>query len=224
MGQFGAKQESQPSQRGAGLSPQEITDPRTSGAPAGAGSTRRGTLGGPQPRPGVPRSSLGALPLRGWEICWEVWSTGSLAVVWMAGRATVPRTGAQRHCEPGLISKGWGTSPEGGLSWGCLPWTCSVACVGPKPASCGSDKSHLLGSSPCSSTPQGGPLYRWKKRGIFPVVGSGRRVLLVCFHVGQLLAHPAQVSQPHGVGGPLIAGIRCPAGIKGRRGHSPSER
>ena len=96
--------------------------------------------------------------------------------------------------------------------------------LGVKPCSCGTEKSHLLGASPCSSTPQGGPLYRWKKRGIFAVVGSGRRRLLVCLLVGQLLAHPAQVSQPHGVGGPLIAGIRCPAGVKGRRGHSPGER
>ena len=56
------------------------------------------------------------------------------------------------------------------------------------------------------------------------MVGSGQRGLLVCLHVGQLLAHPAQVSQPHEVGGPLIAGIRCRAGVKGMRGHSPGER
>ena len=56
------------------------------------------------------------------------------------------------------------------------------------------------------------------------MVGTGRRGLLVCLLVGQLLPHPTQVSQPHGVGGPLIAGIRCPAGVKGRRGHLPGER
>ena len=96
--------------------------------------------------------------------------------------------------------------------------------VGPKPGRLGSEKSHLLGPSPCSSTPQGGILHGWKKTGIFAVVGSGQSVLLVCLHLGQLLAHPAQVSQPHGVGGPLIAGIRCPARVKGRRGHSRGER
>ena len=66
--------------------------------------------------------------------------------------------------------------------------------------------------------------YGWKNRGLYAAVGSGRRGLLVCLHVGQLLPHPAQVSQPHEVGGPLIAGIRCPAGVKGQRGHSPGER
>ena len=56
------------------------------------------------------------------------------------------------------------------------------------------------------------------------MVGSGRRGLQVCLHVSQLLTHPAQVSRPHGVGGPLIAGIRCGGRVKGRRGHSPGER
>ena len=32
------------------------------------------------------------------------------------------------------------------------------------------------------------------------------------------------VSEPHGGRGPLIAGCRCPAGVKGRPGHSPGER
>ena len=56
------------------------------------------------------------------------------------------------------------------------------------------------------------------------MVGSGLRGLFVCLHVGQLLAHRAQVSRPHGARGPLIAGIRSPAGVKGRLGHSPGER
>ena len=59
--------------------------------------------------------------------------------------------------------------------------------IGPKGASRGSEKSHLLGASPCSSTPQGGPLYGWKKRVIFAVVGSGQRGLWVCLHVRQVL-------------------------------------
>ena len=48
--------------------------------------------------------------------------------------------------------------------------------IGPKRASRGSEKSHLLGASPCSSTPQGGPLYGWKKRGILAVVVRARGV------------------------------------------------
>ena len=56
------------------------------------------------------------------------------------------------------------------------------------------------------------------------MVGSGLRCLFVCLHVGQLLAHRDQVSRPHVARGPLIAGIRSPAGVKGRLGHSPGER
>ena len=55
------------------------------------------------------------------------------------------------------------------------------------------------------------------------MVGSGLRCLFVCLHVGQLLAHRAQVSLPHVARGPLMAGIRSPAGVKGRLGHSPGE-
>ena len=68
--------------------------------------------------------------------------------------------------------------------------------IGPKRASRGSEKSHLLGASPCSSTPQGGPHYGWKKREIFAVVGSGQRGLRVCLHVRQVLAQRAQVFEP----------------------------
>ena len=56
------------------------------------------------------------------------------------------------------------------------------------------------------------------------MVGSGLRGLFVCLHVGQLLAHRAQVSRHHVARGPLMAGIRSPAGVKGRLGHSPGER
>ena len=56
------------------------------------------------------------------------------------------------------------------------------------------------------------------------MVGSGLRCLFVCLHVGQLLAHRDQVSRPHVARGPLIAGIRSPAGVKGWFGHSPGER
>ena len=56
------------------------------------------------------------------------------------------------------------------------------------------------------------------------MVGSGLRCLFVCLHVGQLLAHRAQVSRHHVARGPLMAGIRSPAGVKGQLGHSPGER
>ena len=80
------------------------------------------------------------------------------------------------------------------------------------------------GASPCSPKRKGGLLYAGKNRGIFAVVGMGRRGLGVCLQVRQVLAHRAQVSQPHGATGPLIAGIRSPSGVKGRLGHSPGER
>ena len=56
------------------------------------------------------------------------------------------------------------------------------------------------------------------------MVGSGLRCLFVCLHVGQLLAHRDQVSRPHVARGPLIAGIRTPAGVKGWFGLSSRER
>ena len=46
------------------------------------------------------------------------------------------------------------------------------------------------------------------------MVGLGLRCLFVCLHVGQLLAHPAQVFEPHGGRGLLIAGCNCPAGSR----------
>ena len=93
--------------------------------------------------------------------------------------------------------------------------------IGPKGASRGSEKIHLLGASPCSSTPQGGPLYGWKKRGIFAVVGSGQRGLRVCLHVRQVPAHRAQVFEPRGGRGLLIAGCKCPAGSRNGMGTPP---
>ena len=77
---------------------------------------------------------------------------------------------------------------------------------------------------PCSSIRKGGPRYGWTNRGIFAVAGTGRRGLRVCRHVGQLLAPRPHVSELHGGGGPLMAGCRRPAGVRGRRGHSPGER
>ena len=86
------------------------------------------------------------------------------------------------------------------------------------------NKAISWGPPPCSSIRKGGPLSGWKNRGIFAVGGTGRRGLRLCRHVGQLLAPRPRVSGPHGGRGPLIAGCRCPAGVKGRRGHSAGDR
>ena len=68
--------------------------------------------------------------------------------------------------------------------------------LGPKAAGRGSEKSHLLGASPCSSKRKGEAFYGWKNGGIFALVGTGGRGLRVCLQVGQWLAHRAQVSDP----------------------------
>ena len=51
-----------------------------------------------------------------------------------------------------------------------------------------------------------------------------RRGLWVYRHLGHLIAPRPNVSEPHGGRGLLMARCRCPAGVKGRRGHSPGER
>ena len=78
--------------------------------------------------------------------------------------------------------------------------------LGPKPASRGLEKSHLLGASPCTPKRKGGPLYAWKNRGMFAVVGTGQRGIRVCLHVRQVLTQRAQVFEPRGGRGLLIAG------------------
>ena len=80
------------------------------------------------------------------------------------------------------------------------------------------------GHPPCSSIRKGRPPYGWKNRGIFAVVGTGRRGLRVCSHVGQLLAPRPHVSQPHGGRRPLIAECRCPAVIRALAGHCTGKR
>ena len=77
------------------------------------------------------------------------------------------------------------------------------------------NKAISWGPPPCSSIRKGGPLYGWKNRGIFTVVGTRRRGLRVCRHVRRLLAPRPHVSQPHGGRRPLIAECRCPAVIRG---------
>ena len=85
-------------------------------------------------------------------------------------------------------------------------------------------KAISWGPPPCSSIRKGGPVYGWKSRGIFAVVGTGPSGLRLCRYVGELLEHQAEVSKSHGGRGPLIEGCRCPAGVKGWRGHSPGDR
>ena len=71
------------------MSPHGRTRPWVTDPPAGAHSKGCGTVAVPLPRPQVPRSTLGTLLLRGWETCWEVWSTGKRRVLGVAGRASV---------------------------------------------------------------------------------------------------------------------------------------
>ena len=98
-------------------------------------------------RPQGPRSSLGTLPMRGRENCWEVWPGENM-------RSSAVRKGFRfpGHVprEPGNLAwllKGGACCTEGGLWWSA--WcACGVPGLGPKLASPGSDKSHLLGASP----------------------------------------------------------------------------
>ena len=50
------------------------------------------------------------------------------------------------------------------------------------------------------------------------MVGSRQRGLRVCFHVRQVPAHRAQVFEPYGGRGLLIAGCKCPAGSRNGMG------
>ena len=59
---------------------------------------------------------------------------------------------------------------------------------------------------------------RMKERVIFEVVCLGQRALRVCLHVRQVPAHRAQVFEPHGGRGLLIAGCKCPAGSRNGMG------
>ena len=59
---------------------------------------------------------------------------------------------------------------------------------------------------------------RMEERVIFAVVGSGQRGLRVCLHVRQVPPHRAQVFEPRGGRGLLIAGCKCPAGSRNGMG------
>ena len=97
----------------------------------GVGHTRPGTLRlaqycGRPPRRG-PRSP--GLP---WALCLcgggrpagKCGSRENARSSGWKGGLPVPWTRAEGPCEPGLISQGWGTLPEGGLWWGGLPCAC----------------------------------------------------------------------------------------------------
>ena len=100
-----------------------------------------------QTHPQVPRSFLGTGPQWGRENCWEAWPMGKCVALGVAGRPSVCRVKSQGHWEPGLISLGWGTLPGGRLVGGRMGVQAGPA-IDPKPASPGSDKSHLLAASP----------------------------------------------------------------------------
>ena len=117
------------------------------------GTARPGPLhlvhnpGWAQPWPQVTRSSLGTLPMRGRENCWEVWPGENVR---SSGGRKGFRFPGHLPREPGNLP---GYSRVGMLHRGRLVvegpgCACGVPSLGPKLASPGSDKSHLLGASP----------------------------------------------------------------------------
>ena len=170
-------------------------------------------LENPRPSPPVPMSFLRTLCLRGWERCRDVWPMGNRTVLWVAGWASI----SPDRCL-GTLCKWSDPSRVGHVTRGRLLVRSLSAHARPgpnlTPASRGSEKSHLLGASPCSPKRKRGPVYAWKNRGIFAVVGTGRRGLRVCLHVRQVLTQGAQVFEPRGGRGLLIAGCKCPAGSR----------
>ena len=175
-------------------------------------------------RPRVPSSTLAICLCGGGRAAGKCGPRENARSSGWQGGPPLTLTPAQGPCGPGLISQGGGTLPGGMLlGWGLLAPARPRLLARNLPAAART-KAISWGPPPCSSIRKGGPLYGWKNRGIFAVVGTGRRGLRVCRHVGQLLAPRPHVSRLHGGVGPLMAGCRRPAGVKGRRGHSPGER
>ena len=73
---------------------------------------------------------------------------GKFEVLWCQEGLLFPGSRAQGTWEPGLVTQGWGMLPRGRLVVEGPGCTCGVPSLGPKLASPGSDKSHLLGASP----------------------------------------------------------------------------
>ena len=61
----------------------------------------------------------------------------------------------------------------GGLCWGDLPRACPAPRPGPKPASRGSEQSHLLGAIPLFFHPERGPPFRMEEQGDLRSGGDG---------------------------------------------------
>ena len=136
------------------MSPHGRTHPWVCVSPVRAHSTWLGTVAGPAPRPQVQKSSLGTLPQRGWETCWEVWSSGKPVILLVAGRpCSSPDTSPGTLGPWPDISRVWHIAEACGLGGPAL--RLPAPHLGRKPASRGSDESHLLGPPPCSSTRKG---------------------------------------------------------------------
>ena len=140
---------------------------------------------------------------------------GKCVALRVAGRPSVCRVKSQRHWEPGLVSQVWGTLPRETLVGVHLAVPGGPRVLTRNQPAPARTKAISWRPPPCSSIRKGGPLYGWKNRGIFTVVGTRRRGLRVSRHVGLLLAPRPHVSQPHGGRRPLIAECRCPAVIRG---------
>ena len=64
---------------------------------------------------------------------------------------------------------------------------------------------------------------RMEEKGDLRSGGVGPEVSVCLPPCRPVAGNRAQVSRPHVARGPLMAGIRSPAGVKGRLGHSPGE-
>ena len=118
------------------------------------GTARPGPLhlahnrGWAQPGPQVPSPSLGTLPMWGQgELLGSV-ARGKCEVLCRQEGLPFPGSRDQGTWEPGQVTQGWGMLPGGRLVEKGPGWAFEIQSLGPKLASPGSDKSHLLGASP----------------------------------------------------------------------------
>ena len=73
---------------------------------------------------------------------------GKCEVLWCQEGLPFPGSRAQGTWEPGLVTQGWGMLPRVRLVVERPGCACGVTILGPKLASPGWDKIHLLGASP----------------------------------------------------------------------------
>ena len=90
---------------------------------------------------------------------------GKCEVLWWQEGLPFPGSRAPGTWEPGLVTQGWGMLPRVRLVVEGPGCACGVPSLGPKLASPGSDKSHLLGASPLFFHPYRGIHLRMVEKG-----------------------------------------------------------